>query len=272
MPKAPFPKVSMQTLPDIRSKKKAWRHAEENTKNSGYISHIVHPLSYSIQPLGDRAIRLVFEAQMNPVFHTGVLRIATMLDRARLPGILDIVPAYHEIGIHYDPVILRQSGTGRIADRLAEWIGDTLDQAPAALLFPSRLIDVPVCYDPLLAPDLPIVADRLGLSTHDVITIHTSVDYHVYMLGFMPGFPYLGILPDALFMPRKASPAPTAAGSVAIAGRQTGIYPIESPGGWHVIGRTPLILFDPSADPPATLRPGDTVRFISISRDAFDRH
>jgi inhibitor of KinA len=134
----------------------------------------------------------------------------------------------------------------------------------------NRTVEIPVCYDPSIAPDLAGVADRLGLAVDEVIRIHTAQSYHVYMIGFLPGFPYMGELPATLFMSRKAKPVMTPAGSVAIAGRQTGIYPMDSPGGWHVIGRTRVSMFTPDSDPPVRLRPGDTIRFKSIPRDAFD--
>jgi inhibitor of KinA len=236
-----------------------------------YISYVVNLPPFTILPLGDRALTLAFEARMDPTLHASILSIAAALEQCRHPGILDIVPAYHEIGIHYDPAIFLMTANHSPFAHVRQWVRDSLEHMTEATEPISRTVEIPVCYDPSIAPDLSDVADTLGLSREDVINMHTSQSYHVYMIGFLPGFPYMGELPPSLFVPRKAKPVMTTTGSVAIAGRQTGIYPMASPGGWHVIGRTRVPMFNPEADPPVFLRPGDTVRFKPISRDAFDR-
>jgi inhibitor of KinA len=230
----------------------------------------VKPPPYTLHPLGDRALILAFDARMDPAFHASILGIAAALEDHRPPGILDIVPAYHEIGIHYDPAMFRLPTSNPPSAQVRQWVQDSIAHMTQAAEPVSRTVEIPVCYDPSIAPELAGVADRLGLAVDDVIRIHTAQSYHVYMIGFLPGFPYMGELPATLFMPRKAKPVMTPAGSVAIAGRQTGIYPMDSPGGWHVIGRTRVSMFTPEADPPVYLRPGDTIRFKSIPRDAFD--
>ena len=237
-----------------------------------YISYAVNLPPFTLHPLGDRALTLAFEARMDPAFHAAILSIAAALGRQRLPGILDIVPAYHEIGIHYDPALFRLPANTRTSAHIRQWVQDSLAHMRESNDLASRTVEIPVCYDPSIAPDLTGVADRLGLDVDEVIRIHTAQSYHVYMIGFLPGFPYMGELPATLFLPRKAKPVMTPAGSVAIAGRQTGIYPMDSPGGWHVIGRTTVPMFAPAVDPPVYLRPGDTIRFKSIARDVFDGH
>jgi inhibitor of KinA len=237
-----------------------------------YISYAVDLPPFTIHSLGDRSLTLTFEARMDPALHASILAIAAALEYHHRPGILDIVPAYHELAIHYDPATLRISANEHPHDFVNRWVEDSLRHVDNETGVITRTVEIPVCYDPSIAPDLTVVADQLGLSVADVIRIHSATSYHVYMIGFLPGFPYMGELPASLFMPRKAKPVMTTAGSVAIAGRQTGIYPMDSPGGWHVIGRTPVPMFTPEADPPVYLRPGDTVRFKPISRDVFDGH
>jgi inhibitor of KinA len=132
-------------------------------------------------------------------------------------------------------------------------------------------LDIPVCYGGTFGPDLPGVAAWAGCTAEEVVAAHTQRSYRVFMLGFLPGFPYLAPVDDRIAMPRRDAPRPlVAAGSVGIAGRQTGIYPFDSPGGWQIIGRTPLTLFDPSHEPPALVAPGQRVQFRPISPSEFD--
>lgn len=148
---------------------------------------------------------------------------------------------------------------GRLAEvASASYVGDGTDQAGA-------LIEIPVAYGGEYGPDLETVAEARGLTVGEVIALHSGTEYLCYMIGFMPGFPYLGKLPDPLRTPRLSTPRTrVAAGSVAIADAQTGIYPRESPGGWNLLGRTAVRLFDPDADPPSLISPGDRVRFVPI--------
>jgi len=226
---------------------------------------------YTLHPLGDRALTLAFEPRLDPAFHARILRLAAAFDASRPPGILDIVPTYHEIGIHFDPERLQSHVEGSLSNFFSRWIEASVNEFDTVANDKPRLIEIPVCYDPALAPDLLPAAESLKITVDQLIKRHTAATYHVYMIGFLPGFPYMGELPEALFLPRKSTPVPILAGSVAIAGRQTGIYPLDSPGGWHVIGRTTMQMFMPDQDPPVLLRPGDEVRFHSIPRDVFDR-
>jgi inhibitor of KinA len=194
------------------------------------------------------------------------------IEAASLPGVRELVPAYTTVTVHYDPAALVHAGAP--ADDLPGWLGVRLGQALArsgkAKLPSAREIEVPVCYGGEFGPDLARVAAQAKLSPEEVIRRHAKADYRVAMVGFAPGFPYLIGLPQELATPRHARPrTQVPAGSVGIAGEQTGIYPLATPGGWNLIGRTALPLFDPLADPPAKLQVGDRVRFRAISAAEF---
>jgi KipI family sensor histidine kinase inhibitor len=211
-------------------------------------------------PLGDSALQIVFGEQLDPAMNRRALALSTAL--AGLPGLTDRVPAYASLSLHYDPLIWSLAAlTEAIKPFLA-----AVESREAA----SRLLTVPVCYGGGYGPDLDALAQHSGLSVDEVIARHGSGDYRVCFLGFAPGFPYLDGLDPSLAMPRQATPrASVPTGAVGIAGRQTGIYPLPSPGGWQIIGRTPLRLFDPRREPPCLLAPGDRLRFTPISLEAF---
>ena len=201
--------------------------------------------------LGDR-----IDAGINATVHALCARI-----RAQRPAWLrDLVPAYASLGVFFDPQRVA-------ADAVEEWLRTMLHATPSgqsANTAPARTIDIPVIYGGDAGPDLESAAAELGLTAEEVAKRHASGEYTVAMIGFAPGFPYLLGLDPALALPRLATPrAAVPAGSIGIGGAQTGIYPRESPGGWRLIGRTPLALFDPSRDPPALLAPGDRVRFVA---------
>lgn len=208
-------------------------------------------------PLGDSAITLVFGEAISPEVHRRV-RAATVDLSSRLPqGVTEMVPAYTTVAVWFDPLV-------RTQDDLAK---ELVDRAGAAPEIPegrgAREWRIPVRYD---GPDLAEVAERTGLSVAEVIARHTARSYEVYLLGFVPGFAFLGELDPALVLPRRSPPRQRVpAGSVAIAGAQTAIYPLDTPGGWHLLGRTELTLFDPMRDPPALFRVGDQVWFEALS-------
>ncbi|KQY52081.1 5-oxoprolinase subunit PxpB [Lysobacter sp. Root494] len=186
--------------------------------------------------------------------------------RAQRPVWLrDLVPAYASVGVFFDPLLIE-------AGALETWLRTTLDTLPAATkkaADSTRIVDIPVVYGGDAGPDLESAAAELGLTPAEVVERHASAEYTVAMIGFAPGFPYLLGLDPALALPRLATPRISVpAGSVGIGGTQTGIYPRESPGGWRLIGRTPLVLFDPSRDLPALLAPGDRVRFVATDAGA----
>jgi inhibitor of KinA len=184
--------------------------------------------------------------------------LAHTLEQNPFPGLGEAVPSYRSLLVHYDPL---QLSCGEIEDLVSKALQECEDLSPPE----PRLIEIPTVYGREFGPDIEFVAEQNGLSVEQVVAIHSSVTYTVYMLGFTPGFPYMGTLSEAIVTPRLATPRQSVpAGSVGIADSQTGIYPIASPGGWRLIGRTPLVLFDPERSPPTVLRPGDRVRFVPI--------
>lgn len=219
-------------------------------------------------PLGDRAVLIRLGDRIDEATHRRVRALCARLDAGDVPGMTEYVPGYASVAVHYDPARLPDPAHARIAAALAA----ALANLPEDALPPARTVEIPVRYGGDAGPDLDELARGHGLSTSEVIHLHTSADYLVHLLGFAPGFPYLGGLPERLATPRRATPrACVPAGSVGIGGAQTGVYPIESPGGWHLIGRTPLRLFTPAAAEPTLLRPGDRVRFRAISPEEFQR-
>lgn len=210
-----------------------------------------------IHPLGDRALIIDIEGAIDAETLARIRAIVAQLDRAGIPGVTDIVPGYTSVAVHYEPSI-----SSAVAMHAA--VTDALrSAAPADPNAGVRSVDIPVAYGGEGGPDLDTVAAQCGLSPEEVIALHAGATYTVHMIGFVPGFPYLGGLDARLATPRRATPRTAVpAGSVGIGGAQTGVYPIASPGGWHLIGRTAARLFDASRDTPALLRLGDRVRFI----------
>ena len=223
------------------------------------MSH-AHPTQPPIRgvPLGDHALLLILGDRVDRAIHARVLSLTATLHRAGLPGVTDVVPAFSTIGLWFDPA-------STTFERLLDEVGRL---GPAPVSVADRANDpvnewvIPTRYD---GPDLAEVAERTGLSPSEVVARHEGRVYTVFMIGFVPGFGFLGELDPALVLPRRSSPRRRVpAGSVAIAGAQTAVYPLDTPGGWHLIGRTDLALFDPKREPPALLRTGDRVRFEPI--------
>lgn len=209
-----------------------------------------------IRPSSDRSLLISFGDRISPELHREVLRLLRAF--AELPrGILNLHPAYSSVLIDFDP-------RRRTHAEVEEMVRARIEQIESAIPDEPRQVEIPVSYGGECGPDLKELARHTGLSPTEVIRLHTSADYLVYFLGFSPGFPYLGGLPPQLAAPRLSAPRKKVpAGSVAIGGSQTGIYPMETPGGWRIIGRTTLRLFDAEANPPALLRAGDRVRFVA---------
>ena len=211
---------------------------------------------------GDRALVVEFGDRIDRALSNEVLRLDASVRSSRLPGLVETVPTFRSLMVHYDPVATT------FAD-LERAITSLLDCQPGPRAA-ATLWRVPVCYENSFAPDLGEVANRTGLAPNEVVARHSGTSYHVYMLGFLPGFPYLGDLPHELALPRRADPRlRVPAGSVSIATTLTAIYPYESPGGWHLIGATPVRLFDPARSRPALLEPGDEVQFQPIDPASF---
>lgn len=220
-------------------------------------------MEFDCWPLGDSALLLRFGAQVDAGVNALVHRATAVLERAALPGVDAIAPSYSALVLTLDlPAVSRGGGLGALIAR----VRDQLSAAPAGHAAGERVVEVPVRYGGEGGPDLPSVAQAVGMAPEEVVRLHTGAQYRVAMLGFRPGFPYLLGLPPALRLARRSSVrARVMAGSVAIAGAQAGIYPSESPGGWHVLGCTDLVLFDPARSPPSLLLPGDQVRFVAVA-------
>lgn len=219
--------------------------------------------SYNIKPIGDSAIGIFFEEKIDEKVNDIVIAIFKKIERANIEGIIEVVPTYRTVCVYYDPTVIKYR---ELVGAIKKIISETrLEESKE-----HRIVKVPVAYGGEFGPDLGFVAEYNGLTEDDVIEIHSKPTYRVYMLGFTPGFAYMGGLDERIATPRLENPRKKVpAGSVGIAGKQTGIYPIESPGGWRLIGRTPLKLFDPKKDPPTLLLPGDHVKFIPIDEDEF---
>lgn len=210
----------------------------------------------TIHALGESAITLSWGSTVSLELNARVHRAAAGIRAADLPAIVDVVPAYAALTVFYDPL---HTDFTEMADRLHQLAAASTEPGAPA----SNPIEhaIPVVYD---GPDLEEVARQTGLKVSEVVQRHTAREYRVYLLGFVPGFAYLGELDPALVVPRHGSPRKRIpAGSVAIAGSQTAVYPLDTPGGWHLIGRTPVSVFDPARDPAALFRPGDLVRFVA---------
>jgi len=211
----------------------------------------------------DRSLLLVFDDRISLAAHRDVLRLTPLLRSVH--GVTNVHPAYASILIDFDPLSIRHSGVERAAVEM-------FAQAVVAPLPEPRLVEIPVAYGGENGPDLEAVAALSGHTPDEVVAIHSGAEYLVYFLGFSPGFPYLGGMPESIAAPRLETPRRRVpAGSVAIGGRQTGVYPMASPGGWRIIGRTPLRLFDPAIDPPVRLQMGDRVRFVAVGQDGILR-
>jgi inhibitor of KinA len=231
-----------------------------------------------ITPLGDSAllIRLAENLDHAPVdVLNKVLSTKRALEAAQIPGAVELTPAYTTVALFCDPV--RAIDAGAPVENVVGWFEQQIRKALSdageirADQIETTLLEIPVCYETEFALDLEHVAQHAGLQKKEVVDLHCSAEYRVHCVGFTPGFPFLGGLPRKLATPRRDVPRKEIpAGSVAIGGSQTGIYPIKSPGGWNVIGRTPLQLFDSQKDPPAMLRAGNRVRFRSITREEFE--
>ncbi|HEX5122556.1 MAG TPA: 5-oxoprolinase subunit PxpB [Rhodanobacteraceae bacterium] len=218
-----------------------------------------------IEPLGETALLLRFGSGLDAGVNARVHAAATVLRAAQLPGLVDVAPAYATLALHYDPAAWLDGNGSQPWRNFEAAVRAVLAAPPVEGDVAPRVVEIPVCYGGDFGPDLDALAHHANLEPVQVIARHIGVIYTVAMLGFAPGFPYLFGLDPALQMPRRPSPRTRVpAGSVAIGGAQTGIYPSELPGGWQLIGRTPLALFDARRDPPSLLVPGDRVRFVAI--------
>jgi KipI family sensor histidine kinase inhibitor len=220
---------------------------------------------FRIVPAGDSAIVVELEERIDPVVNARAIRLADQVHAAAIPGVRDVVPTYRSVAVFFDPIRTDYQ-------RLVAWLEREAEQPGSAQVEERTPISVPVCYGGELGPDLAAVAAFASMSPDEVVAAHASAVYRVFMLGFVPGFAYMGVLDVRIAMPRRATPrVRVPCGAVGIAGAQTGIYPAETPGGWQLIGRTPVKPFDAARPAPFLFKPGDAVRFVPIARAEYEQ-
>jgi len=222
-------------------------------------------IPYRIVPAGDSALIVEFEERIDPVVNARTIACADAIQAAAIAGVRDVVPTYRSVAVYFDPLHTDSEVLTACLEREAA--------RPAPAVSAARpAVRIPVCYGGDLGPDLPAVAVFAGMAEPEVVQLHAAETYRVFMLGFVPGFAYLGIVDPRIAMPRHATPrVRVPAGSVGIAGIQTGVYSAETPGGWQLIGRTPVKPFDPAGAEPFLMKAGDAVEFYPIDRAEYDR-
>jgi inhibitor of KinA len=224
-----------------------------------------------LEPLGDSAVVATLGSKIDAGTLASVLKYSEVVVAAKGRGIVDVVPAYATVTVFYDPHQFAEPGEDAYESVCRFMEACIPHPRGGRSLAAPRTLEIPVCYGGEFGPDLERVAEGARMAAGEASALHTRAKYLVHAIGFTPGFPYLGGLPNRLHTPRRDTPRTrVAAGSVGIGGAQTGVYPLASPGGWQIIGRTPLALFRPSLQPAALLRLGDHVRFTSISASEFE--
>lgn len=228
-----------------------------------------------MSPLGDSAVIIQLGEGISEQTHRVVSALTKRIENDPFPGFIECVPAFTSVTVFYQPFeVYRKMESGKAVDSPYEKVKALIEHHLQELTMEEetnqRTVEIPVCYGGGFGPDLEEVADINGLTAQEVIDIHTSGEYLVYMIGFAPGFPYLGGMSEKIAAPRRSSPRTSIpAGSVGIAGMQTGVYPLSTPGGWQLIGNTPLELFKPYEQPPSLLRAGDIVKFVSVTEEEY---
>ena len=221
--------------------------------------------AFRIVPAGDSALIVEFEERIDPDVNARTIACAEAIQAAGVPGVRDVVPTYRSVAVYFDPLRTDSDALTACLERAPG------EPATAVAVAPTR-VRIPVCYGGDLGPDLLGVASFAGMPEAEVVRVHAGATYRVFMLGFVPGFAYLGIVDQRIAMPRHATPrVRVPVGSVGIAGAQTGVYSAETPGGWQLVGRTPVKPFDPARDDPFLMKAGDAVQFYPIDRAEFDR-
>ncbi len=220
-----------------------------------------------IFPLGDNAVTAEFGTEISTELNCKALSVAAYFENSPFPGFIEAVPAYASTTIFYDPPKVRTAypefaaAFDAVRSRVKEAETENISRSDAD----SQVVEIPVIVDAGSSLDIDVISDLSGLSSDNVLDIFFERTYTVFMLGFLPGFAYMGEVDERIAVPRKQSPrSRVSKGSVGIAGKQTGVYPFESPGGWQIIGRTEMPMFDPASEPPVLLKPGDAIKFIRI--------
>lgn len=220
----------------------------------------------SYELVNEFSLLIRFSEELDDEASDNIIRASNYAPQLLPGGLTDIIPSYTSLMIVFDPLVFPPE----TVKQKFQTAWPEIQQQPLAKRSDQPVIEIPTCYDPSVGPDLLMVAEQLQLPWQELVALHSSTDYRVYTLGFSPGFAFMGQLDPKLRIPRKSTPRTRVpAGSVAIADFQTAVYPRQSPGGWHLIGRTPLRLFTPDRQPPALLQPGDRVRFTPIDLEQF---
>ena len=229
------------------------------------------PFPYKIYSCGDHAITVDFGNVIDEAINIYVLQLFHQSKQKNIPGVIDVIPAYSSLTLVYDIVTISKNASATtaynwVAQQLEIILQEKKEQVPGT----GKIIQIPACYEDAYAPDLQEMAQQKNMQPSDIIRLHCCKQYRVYMLGFLPGFAYMGTVESSISMPRRATPRiKVPEGSIGIAGLQTGIYPMESPGGWNLIAQTPLKLFDVTKAVPVLLQAGDSVQFYPINADEF---
>ena len=238
-----------------------------------HLPTITNSYPWRIYALGDDAVTVDFGNSISEHINKKVVQLFTDLQKEPLPGMVEAVPAYSSLTVYYDIFLLHKI-PGIVT--VQQWMMQETEKRIAALPLnedilhkETPVIRIPVCYEAAFATDMDFICYEKKLSPAEVIRLHTSQVYRVYMTGFLPGFPYMGETAETLHVARKKKPVAVVKGSVGLAGKQTGIYPLDSPGGWQIIGRTPLAVFDATRQIPVLLQPGDRIQFYSVSSHEF---
>jgi len=233
------------------------------------------PIELTIYPISESAVTIEFGNTIDEGLMNRIGGFNRLLHQKPFPGMYDTVPAYTTLSVFFDPTALIYNnelpGTNCF-EKVSGYLKGLKDEGSSGPIVENETVNIPVCYGGPLGPDLEYVATYHHLTIDEVVKLHSAAIYKVYMIGFIPGFAYMGGLNELLETPRKESPRKAVpAGAVGIAGKQTGIYPLESPGGWQIIGQTPVSLFDASRDQPSLLKAGDKVKFEPINLSDFEQ-
>ncbi len=214
---------------------------------------------------GDTSLTVEFGNEISESIYARIHAFGIALSDSKIPGMIETVPTYRSVTVHYDPEVIRY-------EELVEKLQSLLGQLDQIQIPPSQVLEIPVLYGGEMGPDLDFVAEHAGMTSEEVVKIHTSTEYLIYMLGFTPGFTYLGGMDERIATPRLKTPrVKIPAGSVGIAGSQTGVYPIDSPGGWQLIGQTPVHMYDADRAEPILPKAGQYIKFYAIDQAEYDR-